>query len=47
MRADRAVSLCGELCGYLGTSSGCLLVPVRASTRLSYPDDILWTDGGE
>jgi hypothetical protein len=47
MRADRAVSLCGEVCGHLGTTADFLRVPVGASTRLSHPGVILWTGEGE
>ena len=43
IRADRAVTRCGELCGHLGTTGGFLRVPGGPSPTLSYPGVILWT----
>jgi hypothetical protein len=43
IRADRAVTRCGELCGHLGTTMGFLRVPDGRSPRLSHPGVILWT----
>ena len=47
LRANGAVTHCGEPCGQLGTTTGFLRVPNRDSHDLSVPGAILWMSGGQ
>ena len=40
-------TVCGELCGFLGTTAPGLRVVIQPSLKVSYPGAILWKGGGQ